>query len=83
MHRVIQHRAQIRVTGVFMLPQRTDPKDGCNLEPCRKIDALLLMKELNTNFIQTDRENILIVSLKELKPHTFVVQKLERACLLR
>lgn len=25
---------------VFMLPQRTDPKEGCHLEPCRKIVAL-------------------------------------------
>lgn len=23
-----------------MLPQRTDPKEGCHLEPCRKIVAL-------------------------------------------
>lgn len=33
-----------------MLPQKTDPKDGCHLEPCRKIVALCQQsKEPNTN----------------------------------
>lgn len=36
-----------------MLPQRTDPRDGCHIEPCRKIVALsLTMKELNTNSLK-------------------------------